>query len=262
MRRALRTWNKLSPFPEELNRQLTGVIADLHFAPTDWSANNLRRENKQEETIFITGNTAIDAMKTTVRDDYSHPALEAVGERKLILMTAHRRENQGAPMRSMFQGIRRVVDAHSDVFVVYPVHRNPVVVEAAEEILGGHERILLIDPLNVVDFHNFISRSHLIITDSGGIQEEAPTFGVPTLVMRDTSERPEGIGAGTLLLVGTDSDRIFEETNRLLTDREAYGKMSKASNPYGDGDACSRIIESILYHFGKRENRPSPFVVK
>ncbi len=255
----LRTWNKWSPFPEEMNRQLTGVIADLHFAPTSWSANNLRNENKREESIFITGNTVVDSMKTTVREDYYHPSLEAAKGKKLVLMTAHRRENIGDPMRSMFRWIRRLVDEHEDLFVVYPVHLNPAVVEVANEVLGNHDRIQLVEPLNVTDFHNFISRSHLIITDSGGIQEEAPTFGVPTLVMRDTSERPEGIGAGTLLLVGTDSDQIFEQASLLLTDEVAYSKMSNASNPYGDGEACRRIVDALLYSFGRRSERPDTF---
>jgi UDP-N-acetylglucosamine 2-epimerase (non-hydrolysing) len=255
----LRTWDKYSPFPEEMNRQLAGVIADLHFAPTAWSADNLRRENKREERIFVTGNTVIDALKTTHREDYSHPVLQKVGDRRLIFMTAHRRENLGEPMRRVFQAIRRLVEEHVDIAVVYPVHLNPVVQETAQEILGGHERIFLIDPVDAVDAHNFMARSYLIMTDSGGIQEEAPAFGVPVLVLRDTTERPEGFQAGTLKLVGTDETKVYEEGKRLLNDYAAYEAMAKAINPYGDGEASRRIVEAILYHFGRRSERPELF---
>lgn len=256
----LRTWDKYSPFPEEMNRQLAGVLADLHFAPTEWAANNLRRENKPEESIFITGNTAVDALKTTHRDDYHHPVLDAVGERRMILMTAHRRENLGEPMRRIFRAVRRVVDAHPDTAVVYPVHLNPAVQDTAREILGGHDRIHLIDPVDVVDSHNMQARSHLIMSDSGGLQEEAPAFGVPVLVLRDTTERPEGIDAGTLKLVGTDEEAVYENAVQLLTDNNAYNAMAKAANPYGDGMASQRIVQAILYHYGKSLNRPESFL--
>ncbi|GGI17425.1 UDP-N-acetyl glucosamine 2-epimerase [Gottfriedia solisilvae] len=247
----LRTWDKYSPYPEEMNRQLTGVMADLHFAPTTKSAQNLIAENKKEETIYITGNTAIDALKTTVKDEYSHPVLDTVGNDRLVLMTAHRRENLGEPMRNMFKAIKRLVEKHNDIQVVYPVHMNPVVREIANEILGEDQRIHLIEPLDVIDFHNFASRSHLILTDSGGVQEEAPSLGVPVLVLRDTTERPEGIEAGTLKLAGTDEEVIFSLADELLSDSEAHAKMSKASNPYGDGEASRRIVEAILKNFSK-----------
>lgn len=247
----LRTWDKYSPYPEEMNRQLTGVMADLHFAPTTKSAQNLIAENKKEETIFITGNTAIDALKTTVKDEYSHPVLDTVGNDRLVLMTAHRRENLGEPMRNMFKAIKRLVEKHNDIQVVYPVHMNPVVREIANEILGDDKRIHLIEPLDVIDFHNFASRSHLILTDSGGVQEEAPSLGVPVLVLRDTTERPEGIEAGTLKLAGTDEEVIYSLADELLSDNEAHAKMSKASNPYGDGEASRRIVEAILKNFNK-----------
>ncbi|WP_134702501.1 non-hydrolyzing UDP-N-acetylglucosamine 2-epimerase [Ammoniphilus sp. YIM 78166] len=255
----LRTYNKFSPYPEEMNRQLTGVMADLHFAPTKVSAANLRKENKPEEGIFITGNTVIDAQKTTVREDYQHPVLEELSGLRLVLMTAHRRENLGEKMRGMFRAIRRLVDTHEDIAVVYPVHLNPAVKEAAAEILGDHSRIRLIEPLDVVDFHNFMSRSHLILTDSGGVQEEAPAFGVPVLVLRDTTERPEGIEAGTLKLAGTDEQVIFDLAHELLTDEDAYASMSKAANPYGDGEASRRIAEAILFYYGLRQERPDTF---
>ncbi|MBP1934019.1 non-hydrolyzing UDP-N-acetylglucosamine 2-epimerase [Ammoniphilus resinae] len=255
----LRTYNKYSPYPEEMNRQLTGVIADLHFSPTKVSAANLKKENKLDQSIFITGNTVIDAQKTTVRKDYTHPVLEELEGNRLVLMTAHRRENLGEPMRGMFRAIRRLVETHSDIAVVYPVHLNPAVKEAADEILGSHPRIKLIAPLDVVDFHNFMSRSHLILTDSGGVQEEAPAFGVPVLVLRNTTERPEGIEAGTLKLAGTDESTIFEMAHELLTDEEAYAKMSKAANPYGDGEASRRIVEAILYYYGFRSEPPDSF---
>ncbi|MCP9226811.1 UDP-N-acetylglucosamine 2-epimerase (non-hydrolyzing) [Bacillus mycoides] len=247
----LRTWDKYSPYPEEMNRQLTGVMADLHFSPTTKSATNLQKENKDESRIFVTGNTAIDALKTTVKETYSHSVLEKLGNDRLVLMTAHRRENLGEPMRNMFRAIKRLVDKHEDVQVVYPVHMNPVVRETANDILGDHGRIHLIEPLDVIDFHNVAARSYLMLTDSGGVQEEAPSLGVPVLVLRDTTERPEGIDAGTLKLAGTDEETIFGLADELLSDKEAHDKMSKASNPYGDGRASERIVEAILQHFKK-----------
>ncbi|PEC21437.1 non-hydrolyzing UDP-N-acetylglucosamine 2-epimerase [Bacillus cereus] len=247
----LRTWDKYSPYPEEMNRQLTGVMADLHFSPTAKSATNLQKENKDESRIFITGNTAIDALKTTVKETYNHSVLEKLGNDRLILMTAHRRENLGEPMRNMFRAIKRLVDKHEDVQVVYPVHMNPVVRETANDILGEHNRIHLIEPLDVIDFHNVAARSYLMLTDSGGVQEEAPSLGVPVLVLRDTTERPEGIEAGTLKLAGTDEETIFNLADELLSDKEAHDEMAKASNPYGDGRASERIVEAILQHFNK-----------
>lgn len=252
----LRTHNKYSPYPEEMNRQLTGVLADLHFSPTSQSKQNLLLENKREDGIYITGNTAIDALKTTVRDNYTHPVVDKLGNDRLILMTAHRRENTGKPMENMFRAIRRLVEKHVDVQVVYPVHMNPVVREIANRVLGEHERIHLIEPLDVIDFHNFASRAYLILTDSGGVQEEAPSLGVPVLVLRDTTERPEGIEAGTLKLAGTDEETIFDLADGLLSDPAAHDKMAHASNPYGDGYASERIVKAILHHFGKEE-RPS-----
>ncbi|EKN62936.1 UDP-N-acetylglucosamine 2-epimerase (non-hydrolyzing) [Schinkia azotoformans] len=256
----LRTWNKYSPFPEEMNRQLTGVIADLHFSPTEKAFENLTNENKKQEAIFITGNTAIDALKTTVKEDYTNEVLEKVSGGRLVLVTAHRRENLGEPMRNMFRAIRRIVDEFTDVQVIYPVHMNPAVREIAGEILGGHDRIQLIEPLDVIDFHNFAARAHLILTDSGGVQEEAPSLGVPVLVLRDTTERPEGIEAGTLKLAGTDEDTVYRLASDLLTDQAEYEKMAKASNPYGDGKASERIAEAIRYHFGQIEQRPEAFL--
>jgi len=257
----LRTWNKYSPFPEEMNRQLTGVIADLHFSPTVKSQENLLHENKKAESIFVTGNTAIDALSTTVSDTYSHPILEKVGQDKMILLTAHRRENLGEPMRNMFKAIKRLVTEHEDIQVVYPVHLNPAVREVADEILGDHARIHLIEPLGVVDFHNFAARAHVILTDSGGVQEEAPSLGVPVLVLRDTTERPEGIEAGTLKLVGTNEEKIYTVAKELLTNPSEYEKMSKASNPYGDGKASQRIVQAILHFHGKAEQQPTPFKI-
>jgi UDP-N-acetylglucosamine 2-epimerase (non-hydrolysing) len=255
----LRTWNKYSPFPEEMNRQLTGVMADLHFSPTSQAEQSLLSENKKGESIFVTGNTAIDALKTTVKDDYQSDVLERLGDDRLILMTAHRRENLGEPMRNMFRAIKRLVEEHEDVQVVYPVHLNPAVREVADEVLGNDPRIHLIEPLDVVDFHNFASRAYMILTDSGGVQEEAPSLGVPVLVLRDTTERPEGIEAGTLKLAGTDEENIYSLAKELLTDKDEYEKMSKASNPYGDGKASERIVEAILYHFNKKNERPENF---
>ena len=245
----LRTYNIYSPYPEEFNRQAVSIISRYNFAPTEMAKNNLLREGKKSETIYITGNTAIDALKTTVRKDYSHPELEWANDSRLILITAHRRENLGEPMRHMFRAIRRVMDEHSDVKAIYPIHMNPVVRETANEILGNDDRIHIIEPLEVLDFHNFLARSYLILTDSGGIQEEAPSLGKPVLVMRDTTERPEGIEAGTLKLVGTDEDTIYQNFRLLLENREAYTKMSNASNPYGDGMASQRIADILEQDF-------------
>lgn len=242
----LRTWNKYSPYPEEMNRQLTGVMADLHFAPTEVSKKNLLDENKNSETIFVTGNTAIDALATTVSEHYTHPVLDKMGEDRMILLTAHRRENLGEPMRHMFKAITRILAEHEDVQVVYPVHMNPAVREIANEILGDNERVHLIEPLEVFDFHNFAANSYMILTDSGGVQEEAPSLGKPVLVLRDTTERPEGIAAGTLKLAGTEEETIYALAKELLTDKSAYEAMAKASNPYGDGHASKRIVEALL----------------
>lgn len=255
----LRTWNKYSPFPEEMNRQLTGVISDLHFSPTQKAEENLLQEGKKQERIFITGNTAIDALQTTVDDGYEHESLKTLGDDRLILVTAHRRENLGEPMKNMFRAIKRLVTEHDDVRVIYPVHLNPVVRELADEILGNDERIQLIDPLGVRDFHNFAARAHIILTDSGGVQEEAPSLGVPVLVLRDTTERPEGIEAGTLKLSGTNEEAIYQDAKTLLEDEGAYSAMSKASNPYGDGQASLRITEAIRYYYGLRSDAPSSF---
>lgn len=255
----LRTWNKYSPYPEEMNRQLTGVLADLHFAPTDKSAANLQAENKKEERIFVTGNTAIDALKTTVKETYEHEVLTKLGDDRLILLTAHRRENLGEPMKNMFRAVKRIVDEHEDVQVVYPVHLNPVVRETANDILGNDPRIHLIEPLDVIDFHNFAERAHIILTDSGGVQEEAPSLGVPVLVLRDTTERPEGIEAGTLKLAGTEEETIYTLAKELLIEEDVYKQMSQASNPYGDGLASKRICDAISYYFNRRENRPEAF---
>ncbi|MBM6619077.1 non-hydrolyzing UDP-N-acetylglucosamine 2-epimerase [Bacillus suaedaesalsae] len=257
----LRTWNKYSPFPEEMNRQLTGIIADLHFAPTEKAAQNLVAENKSEGSIYITGNTAIDALKTTVSDTYHHEVLTKLESDRMILLTAHRRENLGEPMRNMFRAIKRLVQEYHDIQVVYPVHLNPAVREVAEEILGDDERIHLIEPLDVLDFHNFASRAYLILTDSGGVQEEAPSLGVPVLVLRDTTERPEGIEAGTLKLAGTDENVIYDMASTLLIDKDEYNKMAKASNPYGDGKASSRIVQSILHYFKRTDTPLDPFRV-
>lgn len=241
----LRTYNIYSPYPEEFNRQAVSIIASYHFAPTELSRQNLLKEGKKEESIYVTGNTAIDALKTTVRDDYTHPELVWAKGSRLIMITAHRRENLGEPMKHMFRAIRRVCDEHPDVKAIYPIHMNPVVREIADEILGGDARIRIIEPLDVLDFHNFLARSYLILTDSGGIQEEAPSLGKPVLVMRDTTERPEGIQAGTLKLVGTDEEVIYENFKLLLEDRTEYEKMSTASNPYGDGYAGRRIADIL-----------------
>lgn len=241
----LRTYNVYSPYPEEFNRQAVSILAKFNFAPTQLSKENLLREGKAESGIFVTGNTAIDALKTTVREEYHHPELEWAADSKLITITAHRRENLGQPMRNMFRAIRRVMDKHKDIKALYPIHMNPVVRAIAEEELAGNDRIHIIEPLEVLDFHNFLSRSYLILTDSGGIQEEAPSLGKPVLVMRDTTERPEGIAAGTLKLVGTDEETIYQNFELLLNDQQAYDAMAKASNPYGDGFACKRIADVL-----------------
>lgn len=258
----LRTWQKYSPFPEEMNRQMTGTLADLHFAPTDDAAQNLRNENKPEDRIVITGNTAIDALKTTVKSDYRSDILDNAGERRVILLTAHRRENIGQPMHNIFSAIRRIVDEFEDVEVVYPMHKNPKVREIAADHLSNHDRIQLIEPLDVIDFHNFASRSHFILTDSGGVQEEAPSLGKPVLVLRDTTERPEGVKAGTLKLAGVEEEDIYQLTKSLLTDEALYQSMSKASNPYGDGETSQRICEHIKYYFSLTEEKPAPFKVE
>ncbi|KMY43027.1 UDP-N-acetylglucosamine 2-epimerase [Bacillus sp. FJAT-27916] len=255
----LRTYDKYSPYPEEMNRQLTSVLADYHFAPTNQAKQNLLKENRQENAIYVTGNTAIDALATTVREDYQHPVLEKLGEDRLVLMTAHRRENQGEPMRHMFNSINRLIEKHPDIQVVYPVHMNPVVRELADEILGDNDRVHLIEPLDVIDFHNFASKAYLIMSDSGGVQEEAPSLGVPVLVLRNTTERPEGIEAGTLKLAGTDEETIFSMADELLSNKAEHDKMAKASNPYGDGQAARRIVRSILYANGLEVDRPEDF---
>lgn len=241
----LRTYNIYSPYPEEFNRQAVSIISKFNFAPTELSKQNLLKEGKDPDRIYVTGNTAIDALKTTVRADYTHPELDWAKGSRLIMITAHRRENLGEPMRHMFKAIRRVMDEHPDVKAIYPIHMNPVVREIANEYLGDDDRIHIIEPLDVLAFHNFLSRSYLILTDSGGIQEEAPSLGKPVLVMRDTTERPEGIAAGTLKLVGTEEETIYREFSRLLSDKAEYDAMSKASNPYGDGHACERIADIL-----------------
>lgn len=241
----LRTNNIYSPYPEEFNRQAVSIISRYNFAPTELSKENLLNEGKDPNTIYITGNTAIDALKTTVRDDYTHEHLEWASDSRLIMITAHRRENLGEPMRNMFRAIKRIIDERKDIKAIYPIHMNPVVRQAAQEILGDCDRIRIIEPLEVVDFHNFLARSYLILTDSGGIQEEAPSLGKPVLVMRDTTERPEGIDAGTLKLVGTNEETIYETCILLLENQDEYDKMSKASNPYGDGFASKRIADVL-----------------
>ena len=250
----LRTLDKYSPFPEEMNRQMVDRMTDMYFAPTEISKANLLKENIEEEKIYVTGNTAIDAMSTTVDENYTHEELNWVKpDEKLILLTAHRRENLGEPMRHIFTGIKRIVDEFSDVKVIYPIHMNPRVREVASEVFENCDRVKLIEPLEVFDFHNFQNKSYIILTDSGGIQEEAPSLGKPVLVLRDTTERPEGINAGTLKLVGTDADVIYEETKKLLTNKEEYEKMSKASNPYGDGHASEYIVNAIIKEFSSEK---------
>ena len=246
----LRTWDKFSPYPEEMNRQVTDVLADLYFAPTIESKANLLKENHPENHIFITGNTAIDALKETVQENYHHELLDKLGENnKLVLLTMHRRENLGEPMKRVFKAVREIVESHEDVEVAFPVHLNPLVQEIAKNILGGHERIHLIKPLDVIDFHNIAARSYLIMSDSGGVQEEAPSLGVPVLVLRDTTERPEGVAAGTLKLVGTQTEDILVSMNELLENKEKHKEMSEALNPYGDGKASKRILDAIAYEF-------------
>lgn len=247
----LRTYNIYSPYPEEFNRRAVSIISKYNFAPTQPAKDNLLKEGKNGDTIYITGNTAIDALSTTVREDYSHPELDWAADSRLIVLTAHRRENLGEPMRHMFRAIKRIIDETPDIKVIYPIHMNPVVREAARDILGDEERVHIIEPLDVLDFHNFLARSYLILTDSGGVQEEAPSLGKPVLVMRDTTERPEGIKAGTLKLVGTDEEYIYNTFKNLLEDKNEYLKMSKASNPYGDGKASKRIAD--ILEFGETE---------
>lgn len=249
----LRTNDKYSPFPEEMNRQMVDCMTDMYFAPTEISKENLLKENIDGKKIYVTGNTAIDAMRTTIDENYTHPELNWINENeRMILLTAHRRENLGEPMRHIFKGIKRIVDEFEDVKVIYPIHLNPKVREVANEVFGDSKRVKLIEPLEVFDFHNFQNKSYIILTDSGGIQEEAPSLGKPVLVLRDTTERPEGIAAGTLKLVGTDENVIYEETKKLLIDNDEYAKMSKASNPYGDGHASERIVEVIIKNFIER----------
>lgn len=243
----LRTYDIFSPYPEEFNRQAVSIISQFNFSPTQRSADNLIKEGKDPNSIYITGNTAIDALKTTVRDEYTHPELEWASDSRLIVITAHRRENLGEPMYNMFRAIRRIMDEHPDVKAIYPIHMNPAVRAIAGQELKGCDRIHIIEPLDVLDFHNFLAHCHLIITDSGGIQEEAPSLGKPVLVMRDTTERPEGIAAGTLKLVGTDGDVIYNNFKELLNNRDTYNSMSQATNPYGDGHASKRIAD-ILEH--------------
>ncbi|MGK4078711.1 UDP-N-acetylglucosamine 2-epimerase (non-hydrolyzing) [Ligilactobacillus salivarius] len=256
----LRTWEKYSPYPEEMNRQMTDAMTDLYFAPTNQSKANLLKENHKEDNIFITGNTAIDALKQTVDKEYHHDILDNVSpDNKLILLTMHRRENQGEPMRRVFKVIREVVESREDVEVIYPVHLSPAVQEAAKEILGNTERIHLISPLDVVDFHNLAARSYFIMTDSGGVQEEAPSLGKPVLVLRDTTERPEGVEAGTLKLVGTESEKVKKEMEELLDNDAEYQRMAQAKNPYGDGKASERILDAIAYYFGVTDKKPIEF---
>ena len=256
----LRTWEKYSPYPEEMNRQMTDAMTDLYFAPTNQSKANLLKENHKEDNIYITGNTAIDALKQTVDKEYHHDILDKVSpDNKLILLTMHRRENQGEPMRRVFKVIREVVESREDVEVIYPVHLSPAVQEVAKEILGNTERIHLISPLDVVDFHNLAARSYFIMTDSGGVQEEAPSLGKPVLVLRDTTERPEGVEAGTLKLVGTESEKVKKEMEELLDNDAEYRRMAQAKNPYGDGKASERILDAIAYYFGVIDKKPIEF---
>lgn len=245
----LRTYDKYSPFPEEMNRQMVDRMTDMFFAPTEISKNNLLKEDIKEEKIYVTGNTAIDAMKYTVNDNYNHELFDWIGEDKFILLTAHRRENLGIPMYSIFRAIKKIVEENKNVKVIYPIHMNPKIRQIADEIIGNNDRIKIIEPLEVVDFHNFINRSYLILTDSGGIQEEAPSLGKPVLVLRNTTERPEGIEAGTLKLVGTDEETIIKETTKLLKDKEEYNKMSESSNPYGDGTTSIKITDAIIKRY-------------
>ncbi|MCJ2171851.1 non-hydrolyzing UDP-N-acetylglucosamine 2-epimerase [Lactobacillus kefiranofaciens] len=257
----LRTWNKYSPYPEEMNRQMTDDLADLYFAPTELSKSNLLKENHHAENIFVTGNTAIDALEQTVQKDYHHAVMDEITPgNKVILVTMHRRENQGEPMRRVFKVMRQVIDSHDDVEIIYPVHLSPRVQKVANEVLGGDPRIHLIEPLDVVDFHNLAKRSYFIMTDSGGVQEEAPSLGKPVLVLRDTTERPEGVKAGTLKLVGTQVEQVRESMLELLENKAAYEKMANAKNPYGDGHASDRIMNDIYYYFNKKTvQKPKDF---
>ncbi|MDY2992105.1 non-hydrolyzing UDP-N-acetylglucosamine 2-epimerase [Ligilactobacillus animalis] len=256
----LRTWNKYSPYPEEMNRQLTDVLSDLYFAPTLQSKENLLQENHPVEQVYVTGNTAIDALKQTVAQDYQHDILEKVDfSKKVILVTMHRRENQGKPMEQVFKAMKDVVAKHPDTEIIYPVHLSPTVQKLAHAAFDGVERVHLIDPLDVVDFHNLAARSHFIMSDSGGVQEEAPSLGKPVLVLRDTTERPEGIAAGTLKLVGTEYENVKREMTALLEDETQYQQMAQAKNPYGDGQASRRILDAIAYHFGQLADRPQDF---
>ena len=257
----LRTWNKYSPYPEEMNRQMTDDLADLYFAPTELSKANLLKENQHSDFIFVTGNTAIDALAQTVQQDYHHEVMDAITPgNKVILVTMHRRENQGEPMRRVFKVMRQVIDSHPDVEIIYPVHLSPRVQKVANEVLGGDPRIHLIEPLDVVDFHNLAKRSYFIMTDSGGVQEEAPSLGKPVLVLRDTTERPEGVKAGTLKLVGTEVDKVREEMLALLENKNEYDRMANAKNPYGDGHAADRIMDDIYYYFNQdSESKPKDF---
>ena len=244
----LRTYNLQSPFPEEFNRQAVSIVSSFNFAPTEQAKKNLLQEGKKEATIFVTGNTAIDALRTTITESYTNPILDWVNDSKLILLTAHRRENLGIPMENMFKAVKRVLEEHKDVKILYPIHKNPKVREIAKKIFGNETRIKLIEPLEVIDFHNFMKQSYMILTDSGGVQEEAPSLGKPVLVMRDTTERPEGVEAGTLKLVGTQEQTIYEEFTKLLTNQEVYNQMSRASNPYGDGFASEKIVKILESH--------------
>lgn len=255
----LRTWNKYSPFPEEMNRQMTGIMADLHFAPTEQAEKNLLNENKDPQSVVVTGNTAIDAMHTTIDQDYQSEIIQRHQDKRIILLTSHRRENIGQPMENIFKAARRIVEEVEDAVIVYPMHKNPKVRDIARQYLSDHDRIELIDPLEVVDFHNFAHQSYLILTDSGGVQEEAPSLGKPVLVLRDTTERPEGVEAGTLKLAGTEEEDVYRLTKELLTDKELYQSMSVAQNPYGDGHASERICNHIRHYFGLTQTKPESF---
>ncbi|MCE4966928.1 UDP-N-acetylglucosamine 2-epimerase (non-hydrolyzing) [Staphylococcus chromogenes] len=255
----LRTWNKYSPFPEEMNRQMTGIMADLHFAPTEQAEKNLLNENKDPQSVVVTGNTAIDAMHTTIDQDYQSEIIQRHQDKRIILLTSHRRENIGQPMENIFKAARRIVEEVEDAVIVYPMHKNPKVRHIARQYLSDHDRIELIEPLEVVDFHNFAHQSYLILTDSGGVQEEAPSLGKPVLVLRDTTERPEGVEAGTLKLAGTEEEDVYRLTKELLTDKELYQSMSIAQNPYGDGHASERICNHIRHYFGLTQTKPESF---
>lgn len=255
----LRTWNKYSPYPEEMNRQMIGCLSDIHFAPTKQAKANLLKENIPSAKVVITGNTAIDAMNTTIQKDYHSEVMKRHKDKRVILLTAHRRENLGEPMAHIFSAARRLVEAHEDVVLVYPMHKNPKVREIAQQYLSDHDRIELIEPLDVVDFHNFAHQSYLILTDSGGIQEEAPSLGKPVLVLRDTTERPEGVEAGTLKLTGTEEEDVYREAELLLTNQALYQQMSETANPYGDGKASKRICDNIKYYFNLTSEKPVDF---